>query len=422
MSSFRTSLTNAGWLVSDRVVRLVLNFFVGVLIARHLGPLGFGLLSYGQVVMTLILPIATFGLPEILVREFSRSGRDPDTVIATALTLRLGFAVLALLCAAAFALLARGGDKLAVLVILSYALSFIPQSLDVLESRFQSLNRVGALSTLRMVNTLVFSAARVGALLLDLSVVSFALLYSIEILAFATVTVVLARRQGIAIRPGLWSRSEARALVLHSWPLMLRLLLIGIYMRIDQLLIQHFLGDRQLGIYSAAIRISELWYFVPTAIIMGAAPNLTRQYESSPEGYNREIGRLLRIMLLMSVAAAAFISILAPVIVVRLLGPAFGPAAGVLAIQAWAGVFVAIGVASNPWFINTGQLRFGLYQALAGAAASICLNLLLIPAYGLIGAAASLVASYAISAVLVNACFRQTRPLFAMQMRAFVLR
>ena len=421
MSSFRTIAINAGWLVSDRLVRLILNFFVGIAIARHLGPSGFGLLSYGQVLMMLLLPLANLGLPDILVREFSRSRRDPDTIIATALVLRLAAALAAFLCIVVIAFVTRE-SRAGLLVILAYGLSFFPQSVDVVESRFQSLNRVGWISTARMINTVTFSLVRVGALVLDLSAAWFAALYSIEILAFATLSLIIAHRQGIRLHLLSWCGAEARSLLEDSWPLMLRLITIGIYMRIDQVMIQRMMGDAELGIYSAAIRISELWYFVPTAIVLAAAPNLTRQYEVSIDAYETELRRLLRYMVIMSVSTAAILSLFAPLIIRILFSAPYAAAAPVLAIQAWAGVFVAVGVASGPWFINTGHMRYGLYQAVAGAVASICLNLILIPLYGLIGAAASLVISYGISAVLFNAVSGTTRTLFSMQLRAFVLR
>lgn len=422
MTSFRITLINAGWLVSDRIVRLVLNVAVGVLIARHLGPASFGLLSYGQVLMTLLLPIATLGMPEILVRELSKSKRDPDRIIATALVLRLGLSLAALACIIGLAFLLRNGNTLAILVIASYGLSFIPQSFDVIESRFQSLNRVGVISSIRMVNTVVFSAVRVGALLMDMSVVWFAFLYSIEILIFSIVSILASRRQGLLVRPNLWDSAEARSLVTDSLPLMVRLIAIGIYMRIDQVMIQHILGSRDLGIYSAATRISEIWYFVPVAIVAAAAPNLTRSYESSVIAYTHEMRRLLRVMVVMSLVAAALLTAFSSLIVPILFGQAYAAAAPVLAIQAWAGVFVAVGVATSPWFVNTGLMRYGVYQAVAGMITSICSNILLIPIYGLIGSAVSLVISYAVSAVFINACFPQTRSLFAMQMKAFLLR
>jgi O-antigen/teichoic acid export membrane protein len=158
------------------------------------------------------------------------------------------------------------------------------------------------------------------------------------------------------------------------------------------------------------------------AIIVAAAPNLTRQYEECPETYKLKLRRLLKIMVVMSVSTALILSIFSSLIIHLLYGPAYAEAAPLLTIQAWAGVFVAMSVASGPWFVNTGNMRYGLYQAIAGMITSICLNYLLIPVYGLAGAAASLVVSYAISTVLLNAFFRNTRALFLMQMQSFALR
>jgi PST family polysaccharide transporter len=420
--SRRIVAINAGWLVSDRVFRLSINFGVGILIARHLGPDQFGVLSLGQMLVTLLLPLATFGLPEILVREFSKAERSPAVVLTTALRLRfaLAFVSLGVMMAVAFAL--RGKDATTLLVVLAYGLSFIPQALDAIESRFQSLNRVGVISTIRIVVTIVFGAIKVIALISRMRAEVFALLYTLEIATVSILSFIQCKRYDVEVEWSAWDRSEAKFLIHASFPLMLRLVTISIYMRVDQFVIASMLGDKSLGIYSVATRIAELWYFIPTSIILAAMPSLTRQHQASEQDYERSISKILRLMILLSVPAAVFISATSGFIVHLLFGHAYAAAAPALAIQAWAGVFVAIGVGANPWFINTGHIRYGLYQAVAGAVVGTGLNLLLVPRFGLIGASISMVASYAVSAILLNAAFARTRPLFWMQLRALILR
>lgn len=422
MSFLRQTAINSSWLVAVQVLRLALNFIVGILIARHYGPAGLGLFSYGQVLVQMLLPVATFGMPDILVREFSSGKRDAETVLASALGLRLALSLLGLAAIMLVALVLRGPDAAVMTVVFGYGLSFIPQSFDVMDSRFQSLDRVGALSMFRMLNGLVFTAIRLGAVYLAAPIEVYAYLYSTEIGAFAILSIIIGRRNGIRIIATRADPDEVRFLLRASAPLLIRLVATAIYMRIDQIMIQHFLGDEQMGVYSAAVRITELWYFVPVAIVAGAAPSLTRHYNEDEAVYTAALGRLMRIMLLLSLLPAVCFTLGAPYIIALLFGPAYAAAAPVLAIQTWAGVFVAIGVATTPWFINTGQLRFGVYQAVAGALVSTILNALLIPRFGLIGAALSVVISYGISAVAMNACFAATRGLFMIQMRALVLR
>lgn len=412
---------NAGWLVSDRVFRLAINLGVGILIARHLGPDQFGLLSLGQMLLTLLLPLATFGLSEILVREFSNGERSPRMVLATALRLRILLALVSLAVMMLVAYVLRGSDRVALMVVLAYGLSFIPQALDTIESRFQSLNRVGAISTVRIIGTILFGGIRVMAVVFGLAVETFAMLYTLEVAIVGMLAVAQARRYGVEANWGGWDRQEARFLLKESTPLMLRLMTISIYMRVDQLVISIFMGDRALGIYSVATRISELWYFIPTSIMLAAMPSLTQKYKISMLEYESNLSAIMRVMVILSVPSAIFISLFSETIIVILFGEAYRAAAPALSIQAWAGVFVAIGIGANPWFINTGQMRYGLYQAMAGAAVGIGLNMILVPRLGLVGASISMVASYAVSAILLNAVFARTRGLFKMQMKALVL-
>jgi PST family polysaccharide transporter len=422
MSSLRVILVNALWLVSDRVFRLVINFLVGILIARHLGPAYFGVLNYGQVMLLLFTPLATFGLPDITVRELSSSKLDPDRVVATVLGVRLILGALSLLAVTIVALLGRGGNMTAVLVIVAFGASFLPQSFDVIESRFQSLNAVGVISVARMVNTVLFALLRIVALLASAGVLWFAILTTLEIASFALFTLHAAAQRGIALRFRAFYWPEGRKLLKQATPLMLRQVAVSIYMRIDQLMIQHFMGDAALGVYSVSVRLSELWYFVPGAIMTGAAPTLTRSYEMGLDAYRRELSRVVRLIVPLAVAAAAILSFGAHWIIPLLFGAKYAAAAQVLQIQAWAGVFLAIGVGVQQWFLNTGNLRLGLYQACAGAIVGTVLNALLIPRLGLTGAALSQVGSYAFSMVIMNAIVPATRDLFRIQMRAFLLR
>jgi PST family polysaccharide transporter len=422
MSSFRTIIANAFWLGSDRILRLAVNFFVVVLVARHLGPDGFGLLNYGLALLMLFTPLASFGLPELTVRELSRSGADPARIMATTLGVRLILSLLTLAIIALVAVLGRGGNATAMIVIILLGASVIPQSFDVFESRFQSMNSVRVIYSARMITTVIFGALRLLAVALSAHVAWFALLSTLEIAAFACFTVFEARRRGFAAELSAFDRRAAWALIRTASPLMIRQVAILIYLRIDQVLIQHLLGDAALGVYSASTRISELWYFVPGAIVAGAAPTLTRRHEEGDDVYAKELTRLMRLMVYLSIPLAAGISLLAPFIIPILFGAKYAAAIPVLQIQAWSGVFVALGVASNPWFINTGHLRYGVYQAVAGAVMSLILNFAMIPRLGLTGAAISIVVSQIVSSILVNAIFPATRGLFRMQLRSLLPR
>jgi PST family polysaccharide transporter len=94
----------------------------------------------------------------------------------------------------------------------------------------------------------------------------------------------------------------------------------------------------------------------------------------------------------------------------------------VLAVHAWAGVFVALGVGQGIWNVCEGLTRLALVRTLAGAALNIVLNVVFIPRFGPLGAAVATVVSYALSAYIMNAFDRRTRVIFRMQTEAILLR
>jgi O-antigen/teichoic acid export membrane protein len=54
-----------------------------------------------------------------------------------------------------------------------------------------------------------------------------------------------------------------KKLLKDSWPLLLNSVAISIYTRIDQVMIKNMLGNRKVTLYSAAIKLVEIWRFIP---------------------------------------------------------------------------------------------------------------------------------------------------------------
>lgn len=76
---------------------------------------------------------------------------------------------------------------------------------------------------------------------------------------------------------------RARILLKDSWPLILSGLAIIAYTRIDQIMLGQMMGDEDIGIYSAAVCISKLWYFILTAIVASVFPVIIEVKSNSEE-------------------------------------------------------------------------------------------------------------------------------------------
>lgn len=418
----RLLVQNAGWLIADKLVRLGLGVVTSVWIARYLGPSQFGVFTFGQALVLLYFGGASLGLPDVVLRDLVRHPDRRAAIAASAFVLRMVGAALGLLAIAATALATHPRDPFTLLLCLVFGVSLFPLAFDTVDSSFQATNTVRVIVVARDAVFLVVSLARVVALVVHAPMIVFAYFFTIETTLAGMLVFFVGRLRGRAFRLRDAKFAEMKRLLHESWPLCLRLIFVGIYMRVDQVLVQHMLGDRALGIYSAAARVSEIWYFVPTSAVIALMPSLTQHYQNSPHVYEEKLTQVMRYVVWTSIVAAACISLGANLIVGLLYGSKYLEAGAVLAVHAWVGIFVAIGYAGSTWFVNTGKLRFGLYQSIAVAIISLLANVLLIPRLGVVGAAFAALISQAFSGVLLNVFHPSTRRLFVLQVRAVAFR
>ena len=191
---------------------------------------------------------------------------------------------------------------------------------------------------------------------------------------------------------------------------------IMVYMKIDQIMLGQMLGDEAVGIYSAAVRISEVWYFIPMMIVASVFPAILEAKKRDDGQYIQPLQRLYDLMVWLSVAIALPMTFVSTPIVVALFGPNYAESGPVLAIHIWASVFVFLGVASSQWFIAENRQILSFQRTLLGAIVNVILNLILIPYFGPIGAAVATVVAYAIAAFLADLLQKETRQMFAMKL------
>jgi PST family polysaccharide transporter len=194
-----------------------------------------------------------------------------------------------------------------------------------------------------------------------------------------------------------------------------------LYMRIDQVMLAEMIGERQVGFYSAALRLSEPWYIIAIIIVGSVAPTITEVRVQSQELYYQRLQQLFTTLTRIAYVVAIPMTLISTHLVIWLYGEQYANAGPVLAVHIWTAVFVFLGVAAGPWVLNEGLAKFSLYQTVLGALTNISLNLILIPLYGAIGCAVATLISQALAAWLSNVFFDKTAPLFKLQLSALLL-
>jgi PST family polysaccharide transporter len=186
-------------------------------------------------------------------------------------------------------------------------------------------------------------------------------------------------------------------------------------------MLRQMAGPAAVGVYAAAAKLSEVWYFLPMALASSLLPALLRARATDAETYRRRLQEYYDVSAACAYALSVPIALAASWIVRLAYGEAFAAAGPILAVHIWSSIFVFIGVARGQWLVNEGLQGFYLAATIAGAVANILLNLLLIPRWAGLGAAWATVVSYALAAWVSSYFHSGVREAAGMQTRALLI-
>jgi PST family polysaccharide transporter len=415
-------LDNIGWLFFDKILRMGVGLIVGVWVARYLGPEQFGLFNFAAAFVGMFGAVAGLGLQGVVVRDLVREPSSKEEILGSAAALQLvgGFVAYGLILTTIFWL--RPDDALAKTIVAILGSMMLFKASEVAVCWFES--QVLSKFTVWVQNGtfLIFAFVKVLLILKGAPLVAFAWVTMAEGVAVALMMLIVLGVRGPRARQLRVTVERVKSLLADSWPLLLSGMAVMIYMRIDQIMLGQMLGDGAVGIYSAAVRISEIWYFAPIAIVASVFPTILEAKKRDEKQYYHQLQKLYNVMTFSSIAVALPMTFFSDRILVLLYGVDYVEAGPVLAIHIWAAVFVFLGVASSKWFLSENRQLLGLQRTVLGAAVNIILNFLLIPISGPIGAAFATVVANAMAAYFFDIANKSTRYMFIMKTKSFDLR
>lgn len=400
-------LFNTGWLLLDRIVRMLVGLVVGVWAARYLGPEQFGQLNYAIAWVSIFSAVSSLGLESIVVRELVLNPQSKDSILGTTFWLRIvsgvSIWVLILFLSQLFSLSISKAFSL--IFILSTGIIF--QSFETIELWFQSQVQSNFIVKGKIIPFLIINIIKIILIKSQASLYAFAWIGFGEICLGAISLLTIYRLQGNNIFKWRFYLSKAKDLLNDSYPLILSSLLIMIYMRVDQIMISILSGERELGLYSVAVRLSEIWYFLPIAIASSTFPNIVETKKVDEALFYRKLQKLYVLMVALGYAIAIPITFTSNYLISILYGSTYNGSGTMLAILTWAGIFVNLGVARSSFLMSMNWTKLHSFTVFLGAIINVILNLLLIPLLGGVGASISTVFSYWVATHL--SCFTQER-------------
>ncbi len=410
------AIGNTGWLMFDRILRMVIGITVGTWVAKYLGPSQFGELSYVISFIAFFQVIADLQADGIIVRDIAQEQGDVSVILGTTLWLRIFLGTIAWLCATGLAFLLHPFDTQLVLLIFIVGGSMIFQSAETVDIWFQSQSKSKMTVLSKSAAYLFSNSIKIVLLLTKAPLSAFAAVICLECAVFSLSLVIAYRRHPTSER---WTAriSQAKIILSQCWPFTLSGVMITAYIRIDQIMLKEILGERELGLFAAALTISNVWTVIPTTLVTSLAPFVARKMHQDTQQYKDLLVKIFRLFAVLAILGILLTSALSPWIIGLLFGPQFHSAAAILSIYVFVNIFIFQGIAQTLWVINTNVRSVTLIGTTAAAILGVISNTILIRTCGVMGAVYSIMLTQGTAVVILPCLLRQD--LRELYMRAF---
>jgi len=414
------SFKNIIWLSGDSLIRMGLGFLVSVWLARYLGPEQFGLYNYALAIITIFVSVASLGMNGVVVRELIKDEHSHSTVMGTSFFLQLVGSIFASILVLLTIYLLKPGDWNLFLAALVMIPSVLLRTSDILKYWFES--QVQAKYTV-LAQSIAFFSSSIFKILVIFSGGSYIYIcasVSFEALILTIGLIYFYSKKGMG-KAWNYDFSEAKRLLSLSWPLIISGVAFMLYMRIDQVMIGNMLGASAVGVYSVAVKMVEVWYFFPIAIVSSLFPKIIKLREVSVEQYYERLQFLYDILVAISVLIALFATLFSDFIIELFYTKDYVTASSVIKVYAWVSVFYFLSSASGRWYINEGLQKYALSRNILGLIMGVILNYYLIPVYGILGSVYATLIAYACAGYFFDCLTHHTRISFIQKTKALWL-
>lgn len=413
-------IANMSWLMGGKIVNMILSFFVSLATARYLGPSNFGSINYVAAYVSFFSSIASLGLSVIVIKEVSSGEEDDNKVIWTGILMRFLTAVASTIAVVAFFAIAKRNDPLLVPIAALESIAILASAFDTFMYWFQGKLLGKYVSIAGVIAYLAMSLYRLYLLANGADILWFAFATSVDTLVLALVLFIFYVKEN-GFRPVI-SLPLGRKLLKQSYHYLISGLIAILYSKIDQIMLGDMLDKASVGLYSAALAIAGLWGMIPSAFIQSVSPILYKNAQTDRGMFLKRLKQSYAGIWFLNVCWSLAISLFSYWVVLLLYGAEYMGARKALIIVVWYSGISSLGSLTQVYLATENKNKYINYFALAGLVTDVALNALLIPHFGITGAAVATLATYCVIHIVMPLVIKDTREAAVLILQGMIFR
>lgn len=411
--------SNASWMIAERVFQMAVSLVVGMLTARYLGPSNYGLINYVAAFVSFATPVCSLGLDGVMVKKYVDYPEKEGEYAGTAIFLELIVAIASAVFIVFVVNISNAGDTIKTTIAALESIVLLAKCTEPIEFLYQARLLSKRTSIIKMVGYTTMSVYRIVLLILGKSVLWFAFATSLDMIVISVLYLLLYKTNNT--QKLIFKFCKAKEILSESYHFILANLMVVLYAQMDKIMIQHFLGEKDVGLYSAATTISSLWFFIPNALIASARPLIMEKKKQSESAYLRRLEQLYSAVFWLGIFVGIVCTLSSNIIIKILYGKDYIEASSALTISIWYGTFAQLATARGIWILCEEKNKYVKYYLLWGTIINFVMNYYLIPSCGINGASIATLATQMFVCLIAPLLYRETRESTRIMMRGITM-
>ncbi len=387
----KTVLRNSLFTGGAQIIIKIISFTFSVFVIRRLGPEIFG--QYGAILAigSVFMIFSDLGLSPYATRQVARyrnqenSKEHIGTLYGNMLALRMVLTLLTACMQIGTAWLTGEPQLIIGAVALNCLGHFMYSVQGSTDAVLSGMERFDVSARARVGQQILFVLLGTLTLLWHLSYYGL-IIASLCAILFLTIQCWQGLR-ALGIRPGNIETQRWVELLRVSLPFGIIGFTLGLSYKFDSLLIYHFRGDTENGLYTAAYNLIFSMAMISNVINTSLYPSLSRQADQNQSSLNHVYDRILRYLIITGLPIAVGGSILADQIILLLGGEAYRGAIDVFRILILVSPLMFVSEYLGYIVLIRGDEKVAARSVVASTTLNIIANILFIPRYGMMAAA-----------------------------------
>lgn len=403
-------LQNTGWMAFAQIYQMVISLFIGVISARYLGPTNYGTINYAASYISFFTIFCALGLEGIVVKEMISKREQEGIILGSGIAMRLIAGVLSMIAVCVIVYFLNPNDSVLLTVTFLQSIILPFNAFHLIDMWYQSKLNSKVSTIIRCISYTLMSLYKIYLLITGKSVEWFAFSTSLDSLLIALMFMLMYRRNGT--RKLKFDYNTSKELLLQSYHLIISTMMAVLYSQMDRVMIGKMMTQTDVGFYTAAATICNMWVFIPQAFANSARPVIMELKDKDSNMYIRRLKQLIGFIFWIGALFSIVFTVMADFIIHVLYGDAYTMAKGPLVILIWSTVFSSLSYPRSIWMICENKQNYTKYILIWGVILNLILNYFGIKYFGIIGAAIATLFTEIMTCII--------SPMFYKEMRIFI--